>query len=92
MVDVVLAVAKFKEVVIGYLKVIKYLFGPANIIEGKRIYLRKRWLHNGYQLMSGVLHPTDIGEGMVYEHIVYLHSLRHAEVYLKNQYNVTVEL
>ena len=69
-----------------FLKNIKYIF-PVCISVNKALGFRKRWLHKGYQLYNN----TVIGQHTINEHIVYFDTLKQANIYLKNEYNITLD-
>jgi len=64
----------------------KYLF-PTNISNKHSLGLRKRWLHKGFQLYK----YTKIGDEMMHEHIVHTNTLKQTNIYLKNEYNITID-
>ena len=63
----------------------KYLITKV-VCNKPKICLRKRLLHKGYQLL------TNCEYDIQYKHLVYVDTLKQAENYIYNEYNVTVKL
>jgi len=72
---------------------IKYIgLEPVKIAENKEytFYLRKRWLHKGYQLLTTFVKEYNLQN--IYSLHVTIGSLEQAESYLKNSYGIIVKL
>ena len=63
----------------------QYIFTKV-ICNNPKLYLRKRLLHKGYELLKESRYDIDP------VHIVYLYTKKHVEAYILNEYGVRVNL
>lgn len=72
---------------------IKYIFVPIIVCNKNKLCIRKRLLHKGYSILKMNI---DINNALyrdtAYEHIVFVDTLKQAEIYLRNEYNINIKL
>lgn len=68
-----------------FIKRLKYFFGPYNIDNNKTLFLRKRWLHKGYSLLTISSVYND------YLHIKDFESYDKASSFILSVYNINIE-